>query len=94
MGLDHWDQINNLIRDMYAAAPEEAQSICRRLLRKTLADGLTPTSWDVLEAIVDLDHLWTWKDLPALLAEFRLPTTRDTLRDACVANAGTGRIDV
>ncbi len=89
--MDHWDQIQQLIRDMYNAPPEEAQALCRRLLRKSLADGLTPTAWDVLEAIADLDHLWAWKELPALLDEYRVPSDRQQLRDACITNAGTSR---
>ena len=92
--MDHQDQIHDLIRQMYNAPAEEAYVLCRRLVRKSMADGLTPESWDVLEAIADFDVLWGWKELPALLEEFRVPSDREKLRDAIRANAGTGRVDV
>jgi hypothetical protein len=89
--IDDWEQMSELIREMYQASPEEARGVCRRLLRKSLIHGLTPVVWDVLESIVDLEHLWTWTELPVLLGQYRLPTDRDGLRDACAQNAGTGR---
>jgi hypothetical protein len=87
---DRIDQINQLIHDMHAAPAEEAQAVCRRLLRITLVDGLTPTAWDVLEAVVDEERLWQWKELPTLLQQYKLPTERDALRKAIWANGGTG----
>jgi hypothetical protein len=84
--------IQDLIREMYAAPREEAYVLCRRLLRKTLADGLGPEAWHVLEAIADLDVLWTWKELPKLLEEFRVPSTREKLQDAIAQKGGTGQV--
>ena len=94
MAGDHWDRVQELIRQMYAAPAEEAQAVCRRLLRLTLANGLDATAWDVLEAVADLDALWAWKELPGLLEQYRLPSERDKLREACEAHAGTNRIDL
>ena len=85
------ESIDDLIREMYAAPREEAYLLCKRLLRKTLADGLGPEAWHVLEAIADLDVLWTWKELPKLLEEFRVPSDREKLLDAIAAKAGTGQ---
>jgi len=91
MAGDRYDQINELIHQMHAAsAAEEAQAVCRRLLRITLVDGLTPTAWDVLEAVVDDERLWSWNELPGLLLQYKLPSERDALRKAIWANGGTG----
>ena len=93
--MDHWQQITaHFIKQMYQAPAEEAYSLCRRLLRMTMADGLNATTWDVVEAIVDLDLLWSWKELPALLEQYQLPTDREKLRKDCQAQAGTQRTDV
>jgi hypothetical protein len=84
------DSIEELIRQMFNTPAEEAYSLCRRLLRRSLADGLGPEAWHVLEAIADLDLLWTWNELPKLLDEYRVPSTREGLRDAIAAHGGTG----
>ena len=86
------DSIDDLIRQMFNAPAEEAQLLCKRLLRRSLADGLGPDAWHVLEAIADLDLLWSWKDLPKLLDEFRVPSEREKLRDSIAAKGGTGQV--
>jgi len=77
---------------MFNAPAEEAQLLCKRLLRKTLADGLGPEAWHVLEAVADLDLLWSWPELPKMLDEYRLPSDRQKLRDAIASQGGTGQI--
>ena len=90
MGRDHLELIHSLLHEMHAATtPFEAMAVCRRLLRITLADGLTPTAWEVLEAVVDHDPLWQGAELTSLLQEYRLPTDRAELRRQSYAHSGT-----
>jgi hypothetical protein len=86
------ESLDDLIRQMFNAPAEEAQLLCKRLLRKTLADGLGPEAWHVLEAVADLDLLWRWPELPKMLDEYRLPSDRQKLRDAIAMQGGTGQV--
>ena len=91
--MDREDKVNELLHQLHGAPDEEAYVICKRLLHLTLADGLTAIAWDVLEVIADDDRLWKWDELPKLLSQYRLPTTREALRRASIERNSTGVAD-
>ncbi len=91
--MDRQDKVNELLHQMHSAPDEVAFVICMRLLHMTLSDGLTATAWDVLDTIAEEDRLWKWAELPNLLSQYRVPTTREDLRKACIERGGTGMSD-
>jgi hypothetical protein len=87
--LDELELIPALLKRMHQSPRDQALMYCRRLLAITLAEGATAFLWDVLAEVADNDSLWSGQELPQILECYDLPTDRETLRLASMANAGT-----
>ena len=87
--LDEFDLVPALLERLHASPPAEALVFCRRLLSITLAGGFSPFAWDVLSDIAEHDALWQSPELPRLLAQYGVPSDRESLRQQSCAHAGT-----